>query len=275
MVSPLGDIDRRVPSGRSLAGKAAAVTGAGQGNGRAIARRLAAEGASVFITDVRDDLLGAVETEIAETGARVASGLFDASSVGDAQRLVETVVERFGSLDVMVNNAGAIRAQPFPDVTEETWDWTIELNLKGLYFHMQEAARRMIDQRGGTIINISSVAGIQGGMTLSPPYAASKAAVINLTKVAAAKVAEYGVTVNSVAPGIVDTAFNWTLDEEIGVNQLGLDPGEQLRQRAAPVPLGRISQPEDVANVVAFLASPDAAYITGETIVVAGGMAMR
>ena len=107
------------------------------------------------------------------------------------------------------------------------------------------------------------------------PTRPSKAAVINLTKVAAAKVAEYGVTVNSVAPGIVDTAFNWTLDEEIGVKQLGLDPGEQLKQRAAPVPLGRISQPEDVANVVAFLASPDAAYITGETIVVAGGMAMR
>ena len=228
MVSPLGDIDRSVPSGRSLAGKAAAVTGAGQGNGRAIARRL-----------------------------------------------VETVVERFGSLDVMVNNAGGIRAQPFLEVTEDTWDWTIDLNLKGLYFHMQEAARRMIDQGRGTIINISSVAGVQGGTTLSPPYAASKAAVINLTKVAAAKVAEYGVTVNSVAPGIVDTAFNWTLDEEIGVKQLGLDPGEQLKQRAAPVPLGRISQPEDVANVVAFLASPDAAYITGETIVVAGGMAMR
>ena len=275
MVSPLGDIDRGVPSGRSLAGKAAAVTGAGQGNGRAIALRLAAEGAAVFITDIRDDLLGTVETEIAETGARVASGLFDASSAGDAGRLVKTVVERFGSLDVMVNNAGAIRAQPFPDVTEETWDWTVDLNLKGLYFHMQEAAKRMIEQRRGTIINISSVAGIQGGMTLSPPYAASKAAVINLTKVAAVKVAEYGVTVNSVAPGIVDTAFNWTLDEEIGVKQLGLDPGEQLRQRAAPVPLGRISQPEDVANVVAFLASPDAAYITGETIVVAGGMAMR
>ena len=275
MTSPLGDIDRSVPSGRSLAGKTAAITGAGQGNGRAIARRLAAEGASVFITDVRDDLLRSVETEIAETGARVASGLFDASSVEDARRLVETVVERFGSLDVMVNNAGGIRAQPFPEVTEETWDSTVDLNLKGLYFHMQEAARRMIEQGSGTIINISSVAGIQGGATLSPPYAASKAAVINLTKVAAAKVAEYGVTVNSVAPGIVDTAFNWTLDEEIGVKQLGLDPGEQLRQRAAPVPLGRISQPEDVANVVAFLASPDAAYITGETIVVAGGMAMR
>ena len=275
MTSPLQESDKSVPTGRSLKGKVAAVTGAGQGNGRAIARRLAAEGAAVFITDIREDLLKAVESEIAETGASVAGGIFDASKVAEAERLVEAVVERFGRIDVMVNNAGAIRAQPFPEVTEETWDWSIELNLKGLYFHMQEAAKRMMEQRSGTIINISSVAGIAGGMTLSPPYAASKAAVINLTKVAAAKTAEYGVTVNSVAPGIVDTAFNWTLDEEIGVEQLDLAPGEHLKQRAAPVPLGRISQPEDVANVVAFLASHDAAYITGETIVVSGGMAMR
>ena len=274
MTSPLHDVDKTVPTGRSLKGRVAAVTGAGQGNGRAIARRLAAEGAAVFITDIREDLLQTLETEIAETGAGVASGVFNASKVADAERLIAAVV-RFGRIDVMVNNAGAIRPQPFLEVTEETWDWSMDLNLKGLYFHMQEAAKRMMEQRSGTIINISSIAGIAGGMTLSPPYAASKAAVINLTKVAAAKMAEYGVTVNSVAPGIVDTAFNWTIDEEIGVNLLGLAPGEQLTQRAAPVPLGRISQPEDVSNVVAFLASPDAAYITGETIVVSGGMAMR
>ena len=147
--------------------------------------------------------------------------------------------------------------------------------MKGLYFYMQEAAKRMIEQRSGTIINIASIAGIAGGMTLSPPYAASKAAVINLTKVAAANLAEHGVTVNAVAPGIVDTAFNWTLDEEIGVKQQGLRPGEFMRRRAEGAPLGRISQPEDVANVVAFLSSRDASYITGETIVVSGGMAMR
>ena len=110
-----------MPSGRSLKGKVAAVTGAGQGNGRAIARRLAAEGAAVFITDIREDLLKAVESEIAETGASVAGGIFDASKVAEAERLVEAVVERFGRIVLMVNNAGAIRAQPFPEVTEETW----------------------------------------------------------------------------------------------------------------------------------------------------------
>ena len=210
-----------------------------------------------------------LESEVAETGAPVTTGLFDASKVVDAQRFVAAVVERYGRIDILMNNAGAIRAQPFPEVTEETWDWTVNLNMKGLYFHMQEAMLMMV-QRNGTIINIASVAGIAGGTTLSPPYAASKAAVINLTKVAA-----YGVTVNAVAPGLVDTAFNWTLDEEIGVKQLGLPPGEHLKQRAAGIPLGRISHPEDVSNAVAFLASSEASYITGETIVVSGGLVMR
>ena len=264
-----------MPSGRSLKGKVVAVTGAGQGNGKAIALRLSLEGAAVYVSDLRRDLLDELESEIVASGAQISTGVFDASKPDDAAKLVEAVVERYGRIDVLVNNAGGIRAQPFPEVTEETWDWTVNLNMKGMYFYMQEAAKRMIAQKSGTIINIASVAGIAGGMTLSPPYAASKAAVINLTKVAAANMAEHGVTVNAVAPGIVNTAFNWDLDSQIGVRQMGLAPGEHLSRRAEPVPLGRISQPEDVSNVVAFLASPDASYITGETIVVSGGMAMR
>ena len=151
----------------------------------------------------------------------------------------------------------------------------MDLNLKGLYFHMQEAAKHMMRQRSGAIINIASIAGIAGAGTISPPYVAAKAAVINLTKVAAVKMAEFGVTVNAVAPGIVDTAFHAAMDEEIGVKQMGLASGELVMRRATDVPLGRISQPEDVSNVVAFLAGPDASDITGETINVSGGMAMR
>lgn len=145
--------------------------------------------------------------------------MFDASSVADAARFVTAVVERFGRVDILVNNAGGIRVEPFPDVSEAGWDWTVDLNMKGPYFYMQAAAKRMIEQRAGTIINVASQAGIAGPRTFSPPYAASKAAVINMTKVAAAKLAEHGVTVNAVAPGIVDTAFDWTLDEEIGANR--------------------------------------------------------
>ena len=264
-----------VPSGRSLAGKVAAVTGAGQGNGRAIARRLAAEGASLFVSDIRQDLLDKLESEIAEAGGTISTGVFDASKVAEAKRFISAVVDRYGRIDVLVSNAGGIRAAPFLEVSEEKWDWTVDLNMKGLFFHMQEAAKQMKEQGSGTIINIASVAGIAGGATFSPPYAATKAAVINLTKTAAVKMAEFGVTVNAVAPGIVDTAFSWTLDEEIGVKKMGLPPGEFTRRRGDDVPMGRLSQPEDVSNIVAFLASPDAGYITGETINVSGGMAMR
>ena len=113
------------------------------------------------------------------------------------------------------------------------------------------------------------------GMTYSPPYAASKAAIINLTKVAAANLAEHGVTVNAVAPGIVETAFNWTLDDLIGVQQMGLSPGEFMERRRDSIPLGRLQQPQDIANVVAFLAGPDASEMTGETVVVSGGLVTR
>ena len=260
---------------KPLEDKVAVVTGAGQGNGRAIALRLAADGAMVFGTDLRTGLLNELEDTGRESGLSLATGVYDASSPKDADSLVARVVESYGKLDIMVNNAGAIWTTPFPDVTEEIWDRSMNLNLKGLYFHMQAAARQMIEQGSGVIINLASIAGIDPGMTLSPPYAASKAAVINLTKSAAFRIAQHGVRVNAVAPGIVDTAFNRTLDRLLGVEQEGLPEGEWMGRRASGIPLGRISVPEDVAGVVAFLAGPDAAYMTGETVVVSGGLAMR
>jgi 3-oxoacyl-[acyl-carrier protein] reductase len=250
----------------------AAITGGAAGNGRATAFRLGQDGARMFISDIDGEALEDVLTELRSKGVEAAGAVYDASVAGDARRFFGEVVTRFGRVDVFVNNAGGIRAQPFPEVSEATWDWTMDLNLKGAYFYMQEAAKLMMRQKSGTIINIASVAGIAGGMTLSPPYAAAKSALINLTKVAAAKLAGYGVTVNAVAPGIVNTAFNWRLDEEIGVKQLGMKPGEHLKSRSAPVPLGRIGEPDDVANVVAFLADPRSSYVTGETVIVAGGL---
>ena len=262
-------------SSHRLTGKVAAITGAGQGIGRVTVLRLAQEGASVFASDIREDLLEKLETEVKAIGATIATRIFDAAKAADAPPFVCAAVEQYGRIDIMVNNAGGIRTQPFPDVTEDTWDWTVNLNLKGPYFYMQEAAKPMIAQKSGTIINVASVAGIAGGMTYSPPYAASKAAIINLTKVAAASLAEHGVTVNAVAPGIVETAFNWTLDDLIGVQQMGLRPGEFMERRRDSIPLGRLQQPQDIANVVAFLAGSDASEMTGETIVVSGGLVTR
>ena len=262
-------------SSRRLTGKVVAITGAGQGIGRETVLRLAREGASIFASDIREDLLEQLESDLKATGATIATAIFDAAKAADAPSFIQAVVEQYGRIDIMVNNAGGIRTQPFPDVTEEIWDWTIDLNLKGPYFYMQEAAKPMIAQKSGTIINIASVAGIAGGMTYSPPYAASKAAIINLTKVAAANLAEHGVTVNAVAPGIVETAFNWTLDDLIGVQQMGLSPGEFMERRRDSVPLGRLQQPQNIANVVAFLAGPDASEMTGETVVVSGGLVTR
>jgi NAD(P)-dependent dehydrogenase (short-subunit alcohol dehydrogenase family) len=272
-----------------LVGKVAAITGGGAGNGRVTAMRLGREGAHIFISDISTSSLKDALSEMKSAGIDAAGGPFDASKAAESQRFFGAVVKRFGRMDVFVNNAGGLRAQPFLEVTEQTWDWTMDLNLKGAFFYMQEAAKVMIAQGHeqppkradtaahfrGAIINIASVAGIQGGMTLSPPYAASKAALINLTKVAAARLAQYGITVNAVAPGIVNTAFNWKLDEEIGQKQLGMKPGEHFASRWKPVPLGRVGEPEDVANAVAFLANPSSNYITGETIVVAGGLVTR
>ncbi len=273
---------------KPFAGKVAAITGGGAGNGRATAKRLGSGGARIFISDINTSSLEDALAELKSCGIDASGGVFDASKAADARRFFGAVITRYGRMDVFVNNAGALRAQPFLEVTEETWDWTMDLNLKGAFFYMQEAAKVMIaqahspearhassPQAAGAIINIASVAGIQGGMTLSPPYAGAKAALINLTKVAAAKVAQYGITVNAVAPGIVNTAFNWSLDEEIGQKQLGMAPGKHFEGRWKPVPLGRVGEPEDVANAVAFLAHPDSNYITGETIVVAGGLVMR
>ena len=260
---------------RRLTGKVAAVTGAGQGIGRETALRLAREGASLFASDIKEDLLEKLESDLKATGATITTGIFDAAKAADAAPFVQAVIGQYERIDIMVNNAGGIRTQPFPDVTEDTWDWTLNLNLKGPYFYMQETAKPMIAQKSGTIINIASVAGIAGGMTYSPPYAASKAAIINLTKVAAANLAEHGVTVNAVAPGIVETAFNWTLDDLIGVQQMGLSPGEFMERRRDSIPLGRLQQPQNIANVVAFLAGPDASEMTGETVVVSGGLVTR
>jgi len=255
-----------------MEGNVVAVTGAGSGNGRASAMRLGREGGSLFISDISGERLEDTLSELAEAGIEAAGGVFDASNIADAPRFIDATLERYGRLDVLVNNAGAVKPESFPEVTEGNWDWTMDLNLKGAFFVMQEAAKAMMRERSGSIVNIASVAGTWGGPTSSPPYAAAKAGLINLTTVAAASLAPYGVRVNAIAPGIIDTAFHAPVDLEIGQKLLGLPPGEHIQTRIEKIPLGRLGLPEDIAAAVAFLASRDADHISSQTIIVAGGM---
>jgi meso-butanediol dehydrogenase/(S,S)-butanediol dehydrogenase/diacetyl reductase len=257
-------------SGDVLSGKVALVTGAGQGNGRAIALALARVGASVAINDLRAESVDRVVTEVRALGRGAVGVVADVTQVAQINSMVARAVEVLGRLDIMVNNAGLICPDPFGEVTEDDWDRTMAVNARGLFFCMQAAARVMKEQRAGAIINIASVAG-RGTQSMSPPYAASKATAIILAQQAARALASYQVTVNAVCPGLIDTDFNARLDLQIGVRQQGLAPGEFLRQRIAGVPIGRIGTPEDVANAVVFLASPSGSYITGQQITVDGG----
>jgi NAD(P)-dependent dehydrogenase (short-subunit alcohol dehydrogenase family) len=248
-----------------LAGKVALVTGAAQGNGRAIAMALAAHGADLVLVDVNPTRLGETRAEIGGTAIDIVADCADVASI---RSTIAAVGQRFGRLDVLVNNAGILRIASFPDISEADFDATFALNLKGAYFFIQEGQGLM--SAGAAIVNIASVAGVDG-RTFSPPYAASKAALITLTKTLARALAPRGITVNAVAPGLIDTEFNRNLDQKIGVEKQGLAPGEFIRRRAADIPLGRIGTPEDVAGVVAFLTSPAASYITGETVIISGG----
>jgi meso-butanediol dehydrogenase/(S,S)-butanediol dehydrogenase/diacetyl reductase len=254
-----------------LSGKVALVTGAGQGNGQAIALTLASAGADVAVNDLRNEPVERVVNQVAALGRRALAAVADVSQTSQIEAMIARTVAEFGRLDILVNNAGLICPNPFGDVTEDDWDRTMAVNARGLFFCMQAAARVMVEQRSGTIINIASVAG-RGTQSLSPPYAASKATAIILAQQAARALASHNVTVNAVCPGLIDTDFNRRLDEQIGVGQQGLAPGEYVRQRIAGVPLGRIGTSEDVANVVLFLASPAGSYITGQQITVDGGI---
>lgn len=255
-------------STRHLTGRIALVTGAAQGNGRAIARALAGHGADLVIVDINAMRLEEARAELAATGCEVLALEADCAEVASIRAVAAAVRERLGRLDVLVNNAGILRIAAFPDISEADFDATFDLNVKGAYFLMQEAQRLM--PPGSAIVNIASVAGVDG-RTLSAPYAASKAALIALTKTLARALAPRRITVNAVAPGLIDTEFNRILDQKLGVEQQGLPPGEFIRRRAAEIPLGRVGVPEDVAGVVAFLTSPAASYITGETVILSGG----
>jgi 3-oxoacyl-[acyl-carrier protein] reductase len=246
---------------KPLEGKTAVVTGAARGIGRAICLKLAEQGANVVGIDVIPEALEEAGSLVREHGVEFLALQADVSRSDQMKDAVARAAEAFGSIDIMVNNAGITRDNLLIRMDDEEWDQVLAINLKGVFNGIRAVARIMSKQRSGRIINIASVVGIRGNAGQAN-YSASKAGVIGLTKTAARELARRNVTVNAVAPGFIETPMTAQLSQEAREANL------------AAIPSGRFGQPEDVAAVVAFLASPDSGYVTGEVIRVDGGMAM-
>ncbi len=253
-----------------LEGKVAIVTGGAQGMGRAIALRYAQEGARVVIGDLKHADAQKVVEEIAGKDGKALAVAVDVRNQQQVQAMVDAAAQEFGGLDILVNNAGVGKIIPFLETTEQDWNFMFDINCKGLLWCSQAAARIMIQQgRGGKIINLASQAGRRGEAYVLA-YCASKACVISMTQSIALALAEHKINVNAIAPGVVDTPFWEEVDKQFAKIS-NLPVGEPKRRAVASIPLGRIEQPDDVANVAAFLASSDADYITQQCINVDGG----
>ena len=256
-----------------LEGQVAIVTGAGRGIGRATALELARMGADVVVAEL--DRAGAERTagEVRGLGRRSSVAPTDVTAQADLLRMAEQTRAEFGRIDVLVNNAGIYRAAAPVDVTEEHWDAIMDINAKAVFFASQAVLPTMIAQKRGAIVSLASMAG-KIGSAMNLPYNASKAAVISITKSLALAHAADGIRVNCVCPGFVETDMWTAVSRELGA-KLGVSPEEFTRRRLGQVPLGRMERPEDVANVIAFLVSKRAAYMTGQAISVDGGLVMH
>ncbi len=246
-----------------LKNKSALITGGGRGIGAATAFLFAEEGARVGIVDLREELLDDVATRARQKGFEFKQFVGDISKKDQIEEVMEAFVQGFGGIDCLVNNAGIAISRPFMEKTVEDWEKTLGVNLIGLFLCSQAAARYMLKQKSGKIINISSIRGIDHcGREGIMDYSASKSAVISLTKTMAKELAP-NITVNTVAPGHTNTEMTKSLPEEIRRNMIG---GSYLK---------RLAEPEDIAKAILFLASNDADFITGQILLVDGGFSLK
>jgi len=245
----------------SLSGRVAFVTGASQGIGRACAVRLAKEGAAVAVAARNQEKLNELVSEITAASGKAAAFALDVGDEEQIKSAVKAAIAQFGKIDILVNNAGITRDQLVMRMKRADWDAVLQTNLTSAYLCIQQVIGSMLKQRWGRIINITSVFG-QMGQAGQANYAASKAGLIGLTMAIAREVGSRNITCNAIAPGFIETAMTAVL-------------GDEFKQNAIKqIPLGRVGSPEDIAGAVAFLASDDAAYITGHVLSVNGGMLM-
>jgi NAD(P)-dependent dehydrogenase (short-subunit alcohol dehydrogenase family) len=254
-----------------LSGQVALVTGAGQGIGKAAALALAAAGADTVVTDINEASVQETAAAIAATGRRTLAIRADVGNLAEIDRMVSEAVARFGKIDALVNNAGVTRRAYIMDLTEDDWDRIFRVNAKGVFFCLQRVAREMIPRRSGRIINIASIAGKGFPGTSNAIYAASKGAVISLTKTAAQQLGRHNINVNAVCPGIVRTALYADMVRVIAEKE-GATVEEIERRGTESVPLRRANEPEDIADMIVFLASPGARNISGQAFNVDGGL---